>query len=73
MKITFIGAGSTVFARKVIGQYGRVDVLVNNAPPAFCGIDTCSYEQFADIPCSERCNFTIGVSDVDDCQLCAFS
>jgi len=34
------------FAQQVIRQYGRVDVLVNNAPPAFIGIDSCSYEQF---------------------------
>ena len=34
------------FARTVIEQHGRVDVLVNNAPPAFVGIDNCSYEQF---------------------------
>ena len=34
------------FARTVIAQHGRVDVLVNNAPPAFVGIDNCSYEQF---------------------------
>ena len=34
------------FARQVTTQYGRVDVLVNNAPPAFIGIDQCSYEQF---------------------------
>ena len=34
------------FARTVIEQYGRVDVLVNNAPPSFIGIDTCSYDQF---------------------------
>ena len=34
------------FAKSVIDQYGRVDVLVNNAPPAFIGIDDCSYEQF---------------------------
>ena len=26
--------------------YGRVDVLVNNAPPLFMGIDACSYEDF---------------------------
>ena len=34
------------FAAGVIAQYGRVDVLVNNAPPLFLGIDQCSYEQF---------------------------
>ena len=34
------------FAREVIEKYGRVDVLVNNAPPSFIGIDECSYEQF---------------------------
>ena len=34
------------FANSVIERYGRVDVLVNNAPPLFLGIDTCSYEDF---------------------------
>ena len=34
------------FARSVIEKYGRVDVLVNNAPPLFKGIDTCTYEEF---------------------------
>ena len=34
------------FAAEVIEQYGRVDVLVNNAPPLFIGIEQCSYEQF---------------------------
>ena len=34
------------FAHSVIAQHGRVDVLVNNAPPPFIGIDRCSYEQF---------------------------
>ena len=34
------------FARTVTQQYGRVDVLVNNAPPSFLGIGNCSYEQF---------------------------
>ena len=34
------------FAQTVIDRYGRVDVLVNNAPPAFVGIDNCSYDQF---------------------------
>ena len=34
------------FAQTVIHRYGRVDVLVNNAPPVFKGIDRCSYEEF---------------------------
>ena len=34
------------FAETVIEKYGRVDVLVNNAPPAMIGIDNCRYEQF---------------------------
>ncbi len=34
------------FAKTVIDTYGRVDVLVNNAPPLFIGIDSCTYEQF---------------------------
>ena len=34
------------FAQGVIDEFGRVDVLVNNAPPAFIGIDDCTYEQF---------------------------
>ena len=34
------------FARRVIEKYGRVDVLVNNAPPGFRGIDRCTYAQF---------------------------
>ena len=34
------------FAQTVIDRYGRVDVLVNNAPPGFKGIDACSYEEF---------------------------
>ena len=34
------------FAQSVIDRYGRVDVLVNNAPPTFLGIDRCSYAQF---------------------------
>ena len=34
------------FARTVIETHGHVDVLVNNAPPSFIGIDSCSYEQF---------------------------
>ena len=34
------------FAQSVIREHGRVDVLVNNAPPLFLGIDACSYEEF---------------------------
>ena len=34
------------FAQQVIKNHGKVDVLVNNAPPYFIGIDECSYEQF---------------------------
>ena len=34
------------FAGWVIEKYGRVDVLVNNAPPSFLGIGECTYEQF---------------------------
>lgn len=34
------------FAAKVIADYGRVDYLMNNAPPAMRGISDCSYEQF---------------------------
>lgn len=43
-----IGDKSTLesFAQRVIEKHGRVDVLVNNAPPAFSGISECSYEQF---------------------------
>ncbi len=36
------------FSQWVIETYGGVDVLVNNAPPAFRGIEECSYEQFRD-------------------------
>jgi len=34
------------FADKVINDFGRVDFLINNAPPAFRGIDACTYEEF---------------------------
>ncbi len=34
------------FATKVIAEHGRVDCLINNAPPLFKGIDTCTYEEF---------------------------
>ena len=34
------------FADSVIKKYGRVDYLINNAPPLMRGIDTCTYEEF---------------------------
>ena len=34
------------FAAKVINEFGRVDYLINNAPPLFKGIDTCTYKEF---------------------------
>ena len=34
------------FARRVIDDYGRVDILINNAPPLMKGLDSCSYEEF---------------------------
>ena len=35
------------FADMIIGNHGRVDVLVNNALPIMRGIDQCSYEEFS--------------------------
>ena len=34
------------FARKVIGDYGHVDYLINDALPLMKGIDACTYEEF---------------------------
>ena len=34
------------FAEKVITEHGRVDCLINNAPPLFKGIGECTYEEF---------------------------
>ena len=34
------------FAEKVIAEHGRVDCLINNAPPLFKGISECTYEEF---------------------------
>ena len=34
------------FAAKVIAEHGRVDFLINNAPPLFKGISECTYEEF---------------------------
>ncbi len=35
------------FADAVIAARGRVDVLINNAPPLMRGLDACSYEDFS--------------------------
>ena len=34
------------FVKKVISDYGRVDFLINNAPPKICGVDDGNYEDF---------------------------
>ena len=34
------------FVQKVIADFGRVDYLINNAPPLFKGIEKCSYAEF---------------------------
>ena len=34
------------FAEKVIGDYGKIDFLINNAPPIMKGINSASYEDF---------------------------
>ena len=34
------------FVDEVLGKYGCVDFLINNAPPLFKGIDECSYDEF---------------------------
>ena len=34
------------FAKKVVAEFGKVDVLINNALPVMRGIDECSYEEF---------------------------
>ena len=34
------------FAQSVIDAHGRVDVLVNNAPPPMRGMDRCTWEEF---------------------------
>lgn len=35
------------FAKKVIEKHGKIDFLINNAPPLFKGINSCSYEEFS--------------------------
>ena len=34
------------FAEMVLKESGHVDFLVNNAPPLFKGLDSCTYEEF---------------------------
>lgn len=34
------------FAQRVVSEHGRVDYLINNAPPIMRGIGSCSYEEF---------------------------
>lgn len=34
------------FAEKVISENGKVDYLINNAPPLFKGINECTYDEF---------------------------
>ena len=34
------------FSRHVLAQAGKIDCLVNNAPPIMRGIDECSYDEF---------------------------
>ena len=35
-----------LLAQQVIDEFGRVDYLINNAPPLFRGIHECTYEEF---------------------------
>jgi len=35
-----------MFAEKVVSEHGKVDYLINNAPPMSKGIDSCTYEEF---------------------------
>ena len=39
-------AALRAFAEKVLGEYGRVDFLINNALPLMKGLDECSWEDF---------------------------
>ena len=35
------------FAKSVISKHGRIDHLINNAPPLMKGVNACSYEEFS--------------------------
>ena len=43
------------FAADIIAKHGRVDYLINNAPPLMKGIDSCSWDEF-------NCALRVGVS-----------
>ena len=34
------------FVHKVISDYGKIDFLINNAPPLMKGLNDCSYDEF---------------------------
>ncbi len=34
------------FSQKVIKDFGKIDFLINNAPPRMCGIEDATYEDF---------------------------
>jgi NAD(P)-dependent dehydrogenase (short-subunit alcohol dehydrogenase family) len=34
------------FVGEILAKHDTVDCIINNAPPAMCGIDECSYEEF---------------------------
>ncbi len=34
------------FAKKVLNEYGKIDYLINNAPPITKGLTECTYEEF---------------------------
>lgn len=40
-------AAMDAFAAEVLGRYGGIDILVNNALPLMKGIKECSYEEFS--------------------------
>ena len=43
------------FAQKVVKQHGKVDYIINNAPPLMKGLNECSWEEF-------QCALAVGVT-----------
>lgn len=43
------------FAQKVVEQHGKVDYIINNAPPLMKGLNECSWEEF-------QCALAVGVT-----------